>query len=121
MTQYLFKAALCHFAMGAARGEISECIEALAKYKDMHSQFESSRECQFLTDLTATWEEQDLEKFTDVIYDFDQASAVAAPPHSRPPASAARCPRRMGEAEAVALRCTLVRLAADAAATGGAD
>lgn len=72
VTQYLFKAGLCHMALGAKKNDMSDFVQKVSDYKDLHAQFESSRECQFLDALAATWDEKDLEKFTDAVYDFDQ-------------------------------------------------
>lgn len=41
------------------------------RYKDLHAQFEGSREAKFLEDLSDAFEEKDVEKFTDAVYEFD--------------------------------------------------
>jgi len=73
VTDYLFKACLCWLALSAKAGNDRGRLvrDALDKYKDMHAQFEQSREYQFLDKLVPAFEERDVEAFQDEVANFD--------------------------------------------------
>lgn len=76
VSQYLFKAGLCHLVLGSQNNDVTEATSALEKYKEWHAQFEGSRECKFLEDILKAWEDKDTEKFTDVVFEYDQISKL---------------------------------------------
>lgn len=73
---YYFKATLCHMALGAKSNDIEVAKEALCKYEDSYPAFEQTREFKFLTALLDAFDEGDIDKFTDVIYEFDNISKL---------------------------------------------
>jgi alpha-soluble NSF attachment protein len=73
---YLFKAALCHMAVGAAAGDISGAQTALQKYTDTYATFDGTREAKLLEALTKAYEEEDVDKFTEAIFKYDQVSKL---------------------------------------------
>ncbi len=58
------------------------CVPA-EKYKEWHAQFEGSRECKFLEQLLLSWDEKDVEKFTDAVFEFDQVASPSLHLHRR--------------------------------------
>lgn len=69
---YFFKALLCQLAVLDASGTRL----ALDKYKDLNVQFGGSRECKFIEAITEAFAENDIDKFTDVVYEFDNISKL---------------------------------------------
>jgi len=49
---------------------------ALIKYKEMDPSFDGTRECQFLDDLAAKIEDNDVDGFTLVVAEFDKMSRL---------------------------------------------
>lgn len=78
VSQYLFKAALCHLAEDSKLSNSSGTQVALDKYKDMHAQFETSREYGLLNKCCAAYDEADADKFTEAVFDYDQISKLDA-------------------------------------------
>lgn len=76
VSQYLFKAALCYLAEDSKLSNSSGTQVALEKYKDMHAQFENSREFVLLNKLCAAYDEADAEKYTDAVFEYDQISKL---------------------------------------------
>lgn len=69
---YLLNAGICHIC-GCDPVAI---INALEKYQEMDPAFTNSRECKLLTELAASIEEEDVEKFTDAIKEFDSMTRL---------------------------------------------
>jgi len=69
---YLFKASLIQLVMGAKNGDSSNVITAMDKYKDLHPPFDGCRECKFIENITTAYQEDDLKKFVDTVYNYDK-------------------------------------------------
>jgi len=69
---YLFKASLCHLVMAAQSGDVSSMQAALDKYKDMQPAFDGSRECKLVESCLAAFQEDNVNKFTDVVFNYDK-------------------------------------------------
>eukprot|EP01083_Nonionella_stella_P034880 95360_1 len=73
---YYFKAALCHLVLGAGTNDMDDVEEALDKYRDLNPAFDMTREYKLVQDLVIAYKEGEIEKFTDVIQDFDSISKL---------------------------------------------
>jgi len=71
---YLMRAGLCILASG----DITAAQRALEKYKGMDATFEGTRECKLLEDITAAVDANDVEQFTNVVFEFDSISKLDA-------------------------------------------
>lgn len=69
---YFLKAGICHLATG----DLVSTNRALGKYRDMDSSFAAQREHMLLTDLAEAVELQNLEQFTDKLFQYDQVSKL---------------------------------------------
>jgi len=69
---YLFKASLIQLVMGAKNGDSSNVIPAIEKYKDLHPAFDGCRECKFIENVTQAYQEDDIKKFVDVVFNYDK-------------------------------------------------
>ncbi|KAH7373112.1 hypothetical protein KP509_17G037800 [Ceratopteris richardii] len=69
---YLLNAGLCHL-VGCDSIAISNALE---KYQEMDPSFSNSRECKLLMDLAASIEEEDVDKFTDAVKEFDSMTRL---------------------------------------------
>jgi len=69
---YLFKASLIQLVMGAKHGDSSNVITAIDKYKDLHPAYDGSRECKFIENITTAYQEDDLKKFVDTVFNYDK-------------------------------------------------
>ncbi|KAJ8438646.1 hypothetical protein Cgig2_016392 [Carnegiea gigantea] len=70
---YLLNAGICHLCIN---GDLSEVTEALERYQDLDATFSRTREHSLLTDLVAAYEEEDIEKFTEALMDYDSLSPL---------------------------------------------
>jgi len=73
---YLFKAALCHFALEARAGDVKALGETLEKYKDQFPMFDGSRECKLIENCFAAFTEDNVEKFTEHLVKFNSISPL---------------------------------------------
>ncbi|KAJ0525637.1 putative NSF attachment protein [Helianthus annuus] len=71
---HLLNAGICQLC----KGDDVAIRNALEKYQDMDPTFTGSREYKLLADLTASIEEEDVEKFTDAIKEFDSMTKLDA-------------------------------------------
>jgi len=69
---YMFKASLCHFAMASKTGDVSSVTAAVDKYKDLHPAFEPTRECKLIENCVQAFQEDDVNKFTDFLFNYDK-------------------------------------------------
>jgi len=69
---YLFKSSLIQLVMGAKNGDSSNVIIALDKYKDLHPAYDGSRECKFIENVTTAYQQDDLKKFVDIVFNYDK-------------------------------------------------
>eukprot|EP00898_Chlorokybus_atmophyticus_P005709 jgi/Chlat1/6139/Chrsp41S05690 len=69
---YLLCAGICHLG----KGDLNGASNALDKYQDLDSTFTGSRECKFLQDLLGALEEGDVQKFSTVVYEFDNMTRL---------------------------------------------
>ncbi|GLJ53650.1 hypothetical protein SUGI_1144390 [Cryptomeria japonica] len=69
---YLVNAGLCQIC----RGDTMALNNALEKYQELDPTFSGTRECKFLDDLVLSIDEEDVEKFTDVVKEFDSLSRL---------------------------------------------
>lgn len=69
---YLLNAGLCH----VCGCDIVSITNALEKYQDMDPAFTNSRECKLLMDLAASIEEEDVDRFTDAVKEFDSMTRL---------------------------------------------
>jgi len=72
--EYFMKAGLCHLCSQ----DIISCKRALEKYQEMDCTFSSQRECKFLKDIIAAYENYDVEAFTQAVVEFDSISKLDA-------------------------------------------
>mmetsp|Transcript_13702 Transcript_13702/g.33243 ORF Transcript_13702/g.33243 Transcript_13702/m.33243 type:complete len:290 (+) Transcript_13702:53-922(+) len=69
---YFFQAGLCRLALG----DMLAARRAFDRYRDQDVSFSDTRESKLLEDLSTAYDDQDVEKFTDAIYEFDQISKL---------------------------------------------
>lgn len=69
---YLFKALLCHFALGAKTHRVSGVTTKMESYVDMCPDLDGSREHILIQDLLADFEESDADKFAEHLFKFDE-------------------------------------------------
>eukprot|EP00163_Fabomonas_tropica_P012658 TRINITY_DN24001_c0_g1_i1.p1 TRINITY_DN24001_c0_g1~~TRINITY_DN24001_c0_g1_i1.p1 ORF type:complete len:287 (+),score=90.16 TRINITY_DN24001_c0_g1_i1:262-1122(+) len=70
--EYFFRAGLCYLA----QGDLVTARKALERYQDMDTNFASQRECKLLLEITDALEDQDVESFTNAVYEFDSISKL---------------------------------------------
>lgn len=68
---YFFKAAVCSFCQGP---DIAR--EAIERYRSIHPGFDGSREMKFVLDLLAAFDDEDSDKFADIVKDYDSISRI---------------------------------------------
>lgn len=71
---HLLNAGICQLC----KGDVVAISNALDKYQDMDPTFAGSREYRLLADLAASIDDEDVEKFTDAIKDFDSVTKLDA-------------------------------------------
>lgn len=69
---YLLNAGLCQLC----RGDPVALDNALEKYQELDPTFSDTRESKFLSDLAVSLEEEDVDKFTDVVKEFDSLTRL---------------------------------------------
>jgi len=69
---YLYKATLCHFVMGAKAGDVKAVEEALNKYKETFPAFDGSRECKLMEQCLEAYNADSVDAFTEHVYNFDR-------------------------------------------------
>ncbi|KAH9605836.1 hypothetical protein KSS87_013936 [Heliosperma pusillum] len=69
---HLLNAGICHLC----KGDTVSITNALDKYQDMDPTFTGTRENRLLSDLASAIDEQDVEKFTGVLKEFDQMTPL---------------------------------------------
>ncbi|XP_056685261.1 alpha-soluble NSF attachment protein 2 isoform X2 [Spinacia oleracea] len=69
---HLLNAGVCHLC----KGDVVAVTNALSRYQNLDPTFSRTREYELLTDLVAAYEEQDVEKFTEVLMDYDSLSPL---------------------------------------------
>ncbi|KAI3757811.1 hypothetical protein L6452_05354 [Arctium lappa] len=71
---HLLNAGICQLC----KGDVVAITNALDKYQDLDPTFAGSREYRLLADLAASIDEEDVEKFTDAIKEFDSITKLDA-------------------------------------------
>ncbi|KAK1408711.1 hypothetical protein QVD17_40712 [Tagetes erecta] len=71
---HLLNAGICQLC----KGDVVAITNALEKYQDMDPTFTNTREYRLLADLAASLDEEDVEKFTDAIKEFDSMTKLDA-------------------------------------------
>lgn len=71
--EYFFKAAICHFCMSPQAAQ-----DAIVRYKELQPAFEGTREIKLITDLLGAVEEDDTDKFSDIVKEYDAISRIDA-------------------------------------------
>lgn len=69
---YLLRAGICHLATG----EIGDAVRAVERYCNMDASFASTREGDFLKNITAAYENLDDDAFTDHVREYDEISRL---------------------------------------------
>ncbi|XP_010256982.1 PREDICTED: alpha-soluble NSF attachment protein 2 isoform X2 [Nelumbo nucifera] len=69
---YLLNAGLCQLC----RGDAVAIMNSLERYQELEPTFSGTREYKFLSDLSASIEEEDVAKFTDIVKEFDSITAL---------------------------------------------
>jgi len=69
---YLFKSGLCHLVMSAESGDVSCMSSVLDRYKDMDPKFDGSRELKLIENIVQAYQDGDVNKFTDVVFNYDR-------------------------------------------------
>lgn len=72
--EYFLKAGLCQMATG----DILTARRAADRYKEIFPSFQDTRESKFLEDLLTAVEEEDVEKFTNVVAEYDSMTRLDA-------------------------------------------
>eukprot|EP00123_Amoebidium_parasiticum_P009062 comp19205_c0_seq1/m.21940 comp19205_c0_seq1/g.21940 ORF comp19205_c0_seq1/g.21940 comp19205_c0_seq1/m.21940 type:complete len:292 (-) comp19205_c0_seq1:92-967(-) len=72
--EYYLKAGLCHMCSG----DILTARRAVDRYKEQFPSFQDQRECKFLEDLLQAMEDEDVEKFTNVVAEYDNMTRLDA-------------------------------------------
>jgi len=75
---YLFKAILCRFAMEAKAGDCKTVSDTLEKYKDRYPMWDGSRECKLIEGCLLAFNADEVDKFTELVYKYDQISRLDA-------------------------------------------
>ncbi|XP_057536214.1 alpha-soluble NSF attachment protein 2-like [Amaranthus tricolor] len=70
--KHLLNAGICHLC----RGDLVAVTKALQQYQNMDPTFSRTHENELLTDLVAAYGENDVEKFTEVLKDYDSLSPL---------------------------------------------
>jgi len=73
---YLFKAFLCRFVMEAKAGNTKGLSEANEQYKDRYPMWDGSRECKLMEGCLSAFNAEEIEKFTELVYKYDQISRL---------------------------------------------
>jgi len=73
---YLFKALLCRFVTEAKAGDVSTLSETIEKYKDRYPVFDGSRECKLIEGCVTAFKAEDVDKFTEIVFKYDQISRL---------------------------------------------
>lgn len=68
---YFFKAALCKFCISS-----EEAKDAIETYRGVHPGFDGTRELKLLQDLLVAYEDEDTDKFADIVKDYDSISRI---------------------------------------------
>lgn len=68
----LLNAGLCQLC----RGDVVAIANSLERYQDLDPTFSGTREYKFLSDLAAAIEEEDVERFTDIVREFDSMTRL---------------------------------------------
>jgi len=68
---YFFKAAICHFCKSP-----EEAKDAIERFKQIHPGFDGTRELKLIQDLLEAHEEEDTDKFADIVKDYDAISRI---------------------------------------------
>ncbi|KAI3987216.1 hypothetical protein MKX01_031700 [Papaver californicum] len=71
---YLLNAGLCHLC----KIDVVAVSNALERYEEMDPTFSGTREYKFLADLAASVDEEDVQRFTDVVKEFDSMTRLDA-------------------------------------------
>ncbi|RZC63183.1 hypothetical protein C5167_024933 [Papaver somniferum] len=71
---YLLNAGLCHLC----KVDVVAITNALERYEEMDPTFSGTREYKFLADLAASVDEEDVQRFTDVVKEFDSMTRLDA-------------------------------------------
>jgi len=66
---YFLQAGLCHLAR-----DIVKARSAINRYQELDYSFSSQRECKFLNALLQAFEQNDVEGFTNVVYEYDSVT-----------------------------------------------
>ncbi|XP_021761021.1 alpha-soluble NSF attachment protein 2-like [Chenopodium quinoa] len=69
---HLLNAGICHLCIG----DIAAVTNALTRYQNLDPTFSRTREYVLLTDLLAAYDRKDVEKFTEVLMDYDSLSPL---------------------------------------------
>jgi len=70
-SEYFYKATLCSFVLESKSGECKDTTESLDRYVEQHPAFENAREYKFLKGILDAFEKDDVEKFTETVFKFD--------------------------------------------------
>lgn len=68
---HFFRAALCHFCVDMLNAKL-----AVQKYEDLFPAFSDSRECKLLKKLLDAHEEQNVDRYTDAVKEYDSISRL---------------------------------------------
>ncbi|KAJ8438647.1 hypothetical protein Cgig2_016393 [Carnegiea gigantea] len=70
---HVLNAGICHLCNN---GDLGAVTNALERYQDLDPTFLRTSEYNLLTELVAAYDEQDLDKFTEVLIDYDSLSPL---------------------------------------------
>jgi len=73
---YMFKASLLRFAEGARKNDMKSVTANVEKYKDTYPIFEGTRECKLIESCLKAFEDEDVEKFTLSVRDYDRITRL---------------------------------------------
>lgn len=71
---YLFKATLCGMVMAAKTGDedMKDMEDTIDRYKDLNPAYDGSRECKFLEECVKAYQDEDVEAFTNCVFQYDK-------------------------------------------------
>jgi len=72
--EYYFKGGLCRLAMGDPIG----ARQIIQRYMEEDVKFPPTRECQLLNAILDAWDKQDVDAFTEAVFQFDQITKLDA-------------------------------------------
>ena len=69
---YFYKALMCKFVLLARSNQVELLQEKIENYKDLLPSLDGSRECKFIEDILQSYIDDDIEKFSDIVFKYNE-------------------------------------------------